>query len=148
MKNQDEKILKLLDEVKTSREQIEKAEKISWKTDCRSLPDMYSQSFSINLHVESDISKLIGFAAFLMQQEKCYNEAASALNLNETKPKFKWQGFEVNDWMHDIKARIDKIQVNNKKNKLKVIEKRLLKVTSEELKAEMEIASIEEELKE
>ena len=89
--------------------------------------------------------ELVEIAAFLQEKEKSYYEAAKALGVSA--PDFIWQNFSVADWLEDIKTRIDKIQIADKRKKLETLEKRLNKVVSPELRAEMELEAIEEELK-
>ena len=61
-------------------------------------------------------------------------------------PPFEWTGFPVKDWLEDIKTRIDKLQIQSKKAKLETLEKRLNKIVSPELRAQMELDAIAAEL--
>ena len=148
MNKSDEKILVLMQEIKNQKEEIAKAEaRPNWKTSCRLPTSHPNSSFGdINLHVENDLSTLIYLASFLQEKEESYKKAAVLLNVIKA-PEFKWGGFSVNEWLHDIKIKINKNQIKEKKQKLESLEKRLHSITSAELRAELELKLIEEELK-
>jgi len=65
----------------------------------------------------------------------------------ESPEKFTWGGYPVADWIDDIKLRIAKIRIETKKKRLELLESRLAAVISPELKAQMELEAIEQELK-
>ena len=60
----------------------------------------------------------------------------------------KWQGFLISDWKEKIKTRINVVSLSEKKRKLELLENRLDKIISPELKAKMELAAIQDELSE
>lgn len=99
---------------------------------------------SVNIHVETDIRKLVDYAAFIRDKERSYNETAAAMSVEA--PAFTWCGFSAADWLADIKTRIDKVQIASKKKKLEELEKRLNAVISPELRAQMELDAIAAEL--
>ena len=143
----DNKTLDLIKEVNRQKAEISKAEKPNWITTCTfSYNEGAAGSASAtNLHVETNIRNIICIASFLMDKERSYLEAAKRLGVEA--PVFTWQGFSVNDWVEDIKMRINKIQISSKRKKLETLEARLNSVISPELKAEMELDAIESELK-
>ncbi|RTK96654.1 MAG: hypothetical protein EKK64_03455 [Neisseriaceae bacterium] len=143
----DKKILALLEEIKSQTEEISKAEsRPVWKTTCRfSVDGPDTQGGELNLHVENNISKLIYIASFLREKERAYNETSKLLKVLKA-PAFMWGGFPVSDWLEDIQTKINKVQINEKKKKLDSLQKRLVQITSQELKAKMELDLIEEEL--
>lgn len=53
------------------------------------------------------------------------------------------QGFSINDWMEDIKARLDNLSVAKQKKELEAAEKQLDKLLSEDKKTELAISEIE-----
>ena len=65
----------------------------------------------------------------------------------EGTPEFTWSSFTVQQWLDDIKARINKVQIATKKKALEHLETRLNAVISPELRAEMELEAISAELK-
>ena len=89
---------------------------------------------------------MISIAAFLKEREKSYKETAELLGVEGT-PEFTWSSFTVQQWLDDIKARINKVQIATKKKALEHLETRLNAVISPELRAEMELEAISAELK-
>ena len=98
---------------------------------------------TINLNVENNLTNLIMMAACVIEKESMYQQAASRLGI-ETPPPFTWLGFSTNDWLHDIKVRVDKVQVMTKRKELETLEIRLNAVVSPELRAQMELEAIKE----
>jgi hypothetical protein len=150
MAKSDKKVLDLIAEVNRQKEEIGKAERPVWATNCSftfafagKTNDVFN---SFNLHVVKDMQLLIRMASFIVATEKSYSETLQLLAI-ENIPEFKWDGFSKNDWLADIKLRINQIQIEEKKKKLAELEKRLNAIISPELKAQMEIEAISGELK-
>lgn len=135
----DDQTLALIEEVRRQRASISESENPNWKTNC-AFPWTEGSSNIISLHVCSDIKQLVSIAAFLMDKETSYMDAATALSVDA--PQFTWNGFSVADWMSDIKVRIGKIQIKANKQKLESYESRLDKIISPELKRQMELDEI------
>lgn len=139
----DQKTLDLIKEVARQRAEIAQAEKPNWKTNCN-FSWVEGKADVIVLHVEKDIKKLIQIAAFLAEKESSYLDMAAQLGVEA--PPFTWNGYGVGEWIEDIKARINKIQINTKKAKFELLEERLNKIISPELRAQMELEAIANEL--
>jgi len=140
----DSKTLELIQQVKRQKEDIAKAERPNWTTNCSFSYTEQSRD-AVNIHVEANIRNLVCIASFLVEKEKSYKETAKVLGVDA--PDFSWQGFAVKDWLEDIKMRINKVQIASKKKKLEALEGRLNAIISPELRAEMELEAIEAELK-
>ena len=140
----DAKTLELIQAVRRQKEDIAKAERPNWATNC-SFSYGENGSNTVNLHVESNIRNLICIASFLRDKVKSYKETAAELGVEA--PDFTWQGFSVSDWLEDVKLRINKVQIASKKKKLETLEERLNKIISPQLRAEMELAAIQSELR-
>lgn len=140
----DAKTLELIQAVKRQKEDIAKAERPNWATNC-SFSYNENGGNAVNLHVESNIRNLICIASFLRDKANSYKETAAELGVEA--PDFTWQGFSVKDWLEDVKLRINKVQIASKKKKLEALEERLNKIISPELRAEMELEAIQNELK-
>lgn len=140
----DQKTLGLIKDIQRRKEEISKLEKPNWKTNCSFSYVEGRLNDSVNIHVESDIQNLVKIAGFLMGLERDYSDAGDELNIKT--PCFTWSGFNISDWLEDIKTRIDKIQITSKKKKLEILEGRLNAIISPELRAELELQSIQEEL--
>lgn len=139
----DQKTLDLIKEVARQKAEIAKAEKPKWQTNCNFSYEEDSAK-TIVLHVERDIKTLVNIAAFLVKKEEAYMEVAADLGVEA--PSFTWKGFSVVDWLEDVKMRINKIQIASKKAKFEALEERLNKIISPELRAEMELEAIANEL--
>lgn len=141
--NTDQLTLNLIQEVKKQKEEIAKAEKPNWITNC-SFSYTEKPNDATNIHVEANIRNLVCIAAFLKERERAYKEAAETLGVDA--PAFTWGGFSVNDWLEDLKMRINKIQIASKRKKLEALEARLNAIISPELRAKMELEAIANEL--
>lgn len=140
----DKKTLELINDVKRQKAEIAKAERANWRTNC-AFAYQEGSANTQNLQVVSNIRDLINIAAFLMDRSKSYKEAATAIGV-DVAPEFTWSGFTLEDWIEDLKTRMSKIQVAARRKKLEACEERLNKIISPELRAELELAAITEEL--
>lgn len=143
----DEKTRKLIDEVKNRSAEIIQLSKArtTQNTNFMFSYEEGKMNDAINLHVESNIKNLIGYAAFLLNKEKSYKEASEYLEI-ENPPEFTWNGFSVKDWVEDIKTKINKIQINEKKKRLAQLENKLDQIISPELRRQMVLEEVEKEL--
>lgn len=141
----DQKTLDLINEVKNRKAEIAKLSKPNWQTNCTFTFIEGNLNNAVNVHVESNVKNLIGYAAHLLEKERSYSLAAKSLGIDDV-PAFTWSGFSVADWVEDIKTRISQIQIASKKKKLEILESRLSAIISPELKAELELQAIAEEL--
>jgi hypothetical protein len=141
----DKTTLALIAEIKRRRAEIAKADRPQWLTNAAFSFVEGTLSQVIHLRVVTNIRDLIIIAAFLKEREARYADAAKELGV-ESPPAFAWNGFSVSDWYEDLKTRIAKIQIATKQQKLAALESRLEAVISPELRREMELAQIAEEL--
>lgn len=139
----DEKTLQLMAQVNKQKEEIAKAEKPNFSTNC-AFSYTGKANDTINLHAERYVENLINMAGFLHDKEKSYNNAELLLDIKG--PPFKWLGYSVEEWLGDIKLRINKIQITSKKKKLEALESRLNAIISPDLKRTMELEAIAKEL--
>lgn len=140
----DEKTLVLIEAVKKQRGEIAKAEKPNYKTNM-SYPwreNDYSQS--VNLNAENKVENLVKVLAQLTTASEQYNNVVTDFKIDA--PKFTWGGFSLSDWEGDIIAKIAKVQISKKKEKLAALESRLNAIISPELRAQLELEAIEREL--
>jgi len=144
--DQNAQTLALIEEVKKQKVEIAKFERANWLTNCVFSYIENDTNKSISLHVASDLKELINIVAFLMAKSVDYNDAITMLNI-EHAPKFTWCGFTVDDWVTDVKTRINKIQLSTKRKKLESLESRLSAIITPELRAKMELDAITSEMK-
>lgn len=141
----DEQTLELIKEIQKRKQEIARAEKPRWQTNCSFSYDRNCLNKAINIQVESNVEHLVLIAAFIREKNRIYKE--TALDLNIEAPPFTWHGYTSKEWIHDICNRINKIQITTKKNKLAELEKRANAIMSPELKTELELQAIKSELK-
>ena len=134
----DKAVQQLFEVVQKKKAEIAKAEKPNWLTNC-SFRYNKESSNSTNIQVCSDVNELITILGFLIGKQNEFNLAKEVLGVTNT---FNWFGFTVEEWTNDIRTRIDKIQITNKKKELEQLELRLDKLISPELKASMELDEI------
>lgn len=142
MTETDKVVQELFKVVQDKKAAIAKAEKPNWMTNCAFRYSKDSSS-STNLQACGDIEELINIMGVLCGHKRNFDEAQKILG---TDVQFKWFNFSFEDWASDIKTRIDKIQINAKKKELEMLEARLDKLISPELKANLELAEIQKML--
>lgn len=139
----DKKILDLITLAKNKKEGIAKAEKPNWKTNCSFTFDLNhvrgEMGSRINLQVVQETAVLVRILAFLIDMKAAFETAATILG---SKEEFSWQGFSFSDWESDIKTRAFKIRIKKEKEDLDLIEQRLSKLISPELRAEIELEEL------
>ncbi len=139
--NKDQIIMDLQAQVAKQKEEIASIERPTWKTHCSYKRNMESP---LNLHTVQDPTQLVSALAHLNTMRDSYLGAAKELGL--AKAEFKYDGFTVEDWKHDLSLRLAKINITSKKQKLEAIEKRLAQLESPELKEQRELEAIMKEL--
>lgn len=144
MEKKDKQIVDLMSIVTKKREEIKSLEKPNYKTNCCFSYSEEKPQETIVLHTAMLIN-VIKISAFLLDKKNNYDSACSVLQLEEY-TEFKWLGYSIDEWMHDLKLRADKIQIGDKRKKLDVLEQRLNAIISPELKASLELQSIAKEL--
>ena len=138
----DKKVQALIALVNTRREEIKKASKPNWITNC-SFRYTEDRADGFNIQTITDTSKLVHALAFIKTRANSFDEAAAELGVKDT---FNWLGYSVEDWTTDFQTRISKVNISKKKKELALLEERLDKIISPELKAQMEIDAITKEL--
>lgn len=146
MASTDKQTLALIEQVKAKKAAIARAEKPVYLTNCSFSYVEGTKSGAINLHLETDIKKLISISAFLIERSSVYFVTAKNVFGIEKPPEFTWDGYSVNDWINDLKLRVTKIVIVAEKQKLEALEERLKKIISPEKMRELELEAIKQEL--
>lgn len=134
----DETTLKLIEEVTKRKKEISDAERPNWKTNCSfQMGDQH-----VNLHVAGK-GVLIEVLSFLIGKMEHHCKAVALLDISVD---FMWGGFKFDDWLDDIRTRMNKVTLADKKKKLEKLESRLEGIVSPELRRKLELESIEREL--
>ena len=109
----DIQIQKLFDVVQLKRDEILKAERPNWLTNCTFGYD--DSSKRINIQVTSDVGVLADILGFLYMKMGHYDKACETLGITS---EFKWMGYTLDEWTEDLKTRVNKIQITKKKKEL------------------------------
>ena len=138
----DKKVQQLIKLAQTKKAEIAKAEKSSWVTNCnfRKNPAL---STGTNIHTVSDTDVIVDCYQHLLEKKGSYDKAVNDLGLEGS---FSWMGFTIDQWKEDFKTRITKINLVSEKKKLELLESRLDKLVSKEVREAMELEAIEKEL--
>jgi len=134
--NKDKVVAELQEIVKTKKAEIASIERPNYKTHM----SLNIGNGSVNLNTVTDPFVLGTSLGTLLRLKADYSAAAEILGFNET---YKHQGFPVEDWVDDIQARFEKVTINQKKQQLEIIEKRLAALESKESREEKELKEIQ-----
>ena len=151
---EDQMVMDMIKDVERRKKEIQEAsERPRMKTNCAWTYVEGDNSRPINLNVCSDLMALVKIAAFLRSRSTHYLGILGDFELEVGTgagkvPAFTWQGFPVDDWFHDIRARINYITIESKQAKLDTLEKRLGTLVSPELRRKMELEAIQAEMAE
>ncbi len=135
----DEKVLNLFNKVKEKQKKIAANEKVNWETNCSF---GYTENINdrINLHVASDLSKLVDMYIFLQVKSEYWKDACEKLGIQTS---LKWLGYKIEDWQKDIKSRVNQLQLGNERKELAVLESRLDALITIDQRRVMELEAIE-----
>lgn len=135
----DEKIEQLQKLIQVKKSEIAKAEKPKWETNCS-----YSLNGErINIQTVQDVDTLVIILSDISGRGMLYDESASVLGVNSI---FKISGFTANEWITDLKTRVNKIQISKKKTELAQAEAVLETLLSPDAKADKQLKEIEKML--
>lgn len=134
-KNNDQKILELKKQIEEKKKQIKKVDKFTPVTNC----SIELDGIRYNIHTlnrTSAINLLVKLGALL----------TSAINLG-LEEEYVVSGYKVNEWLIDIKSKMENLNRIEEENKLKGLESKLDQLLSNEKKVELELGEIESMLK-
>lgn len=135
MSKNDDRILELKKQIEDKRKAISE-KKIRFVPETNCILNMDGLTLNLNVLSESALF-------FLMVRLNSYRMSAADLGLD----KFEISGYDLNDWITDVKARLEVIATKREENNLKAMETKLDKLLSEDKKTELELDSIAELLK-
>ena len=136
----DAKVQKLMATVKARRAKVGKLKKPQWITPCSLVLPGCER---LSIQVCSDLG-LLAFACGTLLRMKVDIESAS--KELDVEVKADWQSYPIDDWITDIKLRIQVTQVKAEQEKLTKLEAKLNTLLSPEQRREIELASIADEL--
>ena len=132
----DSKIITLKNQISEKRKQIDKIKKFTPITNC-----------SIEVDgIRSNIQVLVKEQLIaLVIKLNSYVSSAKELGLLD---EYTISGYKAEDWITDIKSKLDIVSRKDEERKLKDMEEKLDRLLSNEKKTELEINEIENMLKE
>jgi len=131
----DTKIMVLRGQIEDKKKQLSKAQKFTPVTNCSIELDTVRSNIQV-LTKDQLIS--------LMVKLKSYMMAAEELDVLDS---YFISGFKVEEWIADIKSKLEIVCRREEENKLKTMENKLHLLLSNEKKVELEIDEIESMLK-
>lgn len=132
--NNDDRILALKQTIDEKKASLQKISRFAPETNCKLKLDGYDS----NLHVMNKEE-----LTFLLVKLNMYSDTASKLGVLKD---FKISGFMVEDWIKDIKSKLDIIKYKEENIKLKSMEDKLTSLLSNDKQTELEIDNIEQML--
>ena len=133
--NNDEKIIKLKQQIEEKRNELGKLKKFTPITNCILELDGVTTNIQI-LSKEKLALLLVKLNLYKMSME----------NLKMSFDKIIISGYDIRDWMSDVLAKINVISYKEEEQKLKTMENKLIELLSSEKKTELAIDEIEKML--
>ena len=133
--NNDERILLLRKQIEAKKEKLGKSKRFSPITNCH----IEIEGKRYNLHSLNKV-ELVRLQVIL----NMYRLSVVDLGLES----FETSGYELSDWMEDIKSRLEILSRAEEEKSLKRMEKKLSDLLSERKKVELELDEMESMLKE
>lgn len=134
----DEKIQKLIDEVKKRKQEIESINSYSFKTNMQL--GIMGQKLNLQTLDLDALTTIYAYYAVIAEKKLTINKEFGITT------EVVFDGFPWSKWKADIAHKINKLQITKKKQELEKLEERLNKLVSPELRAQLELQEIEREL--
>lgn len=127
----DSKILKLKEQIKIKKEKLDKVKRFSPITNC--ILDLDGQKYNIQVLNRQQVINIL-------VKLNCYKSSAEELKLLND---YEISGYKLNDWIEDLKSKLDILSMREEESKLKQMELKLDRLLSEDKKVELELSEIE-----
>ena len=131
----DQRIITLKNEINKKKKDIGKIEVFAPITNC----NLELNGTKHNIHVLSKENLLQ-----IMIQLNAYRLSAENLGVLS---EYEIRGYHVDDWIADIKSRLNNIKIKEETTKLIILENKLTELLSADKKVELELDEIESYLK-
>lgn len=128
-KKNDDRILKLKKIVDEKKEEIKSVKRFNPRTTCTL--DLDNQHYNLNVLTSNELK-------LLLVKLNTY-----ALSANDLNVKLEICGFDIVDWMMDIRAKLEIYEQKEKISELKKLEEKLEEMLSNEKRKELELDKIE-----
>lgn len=131
MKNNDDKILKLKEQIKAKKANLSKIGKFTPITNC----SIEVNGKRYNIHTLNSSDKIIP----LMVEINIYRHSASELKFEE---QFLISGYTPDQWLIDLQSKLSQVSRKDEEDRLKSMESKLEKLLSDDKRVELEIEEI------
>lgn len=130
MSKNDDRILELKKQVENKKKEIAK-KNVKFVPETNLIIEINGQKTNINVLSEKDLNSLLVIL-------NMYRMSSADLEMND----FEISGYKVDQWMNDVRAKINMKTLKNEEAELKRLEEKLDKLLSEDKKTELELDSI------
>lgn len=130
MSKNDDRILELKKQVENKKKEIAK-KNVKFVPETNLVIEINGQKTNINVLSEKDLESLLVIL-------NMYRMSAVDLELKD----FEISGYKVDQWMNDVKAKINMKTLKREETELKELESKLDKLLSDDKKTELELDSI------
>ena len=130
MNKKDDRILELKKQVENKKKEIAK-KNVKFVPETNLVIEINGIKTNINVLNEKDLESLLVIL-------NMYHMSAVDLEMKD----FEISGYKVDQWMNDVKAKINMKTLKNEEAELKRLEEKLDKLLSEDKKTELELDSI------
>lgn len=140
-RTKDEIIDELIQLTQRKKDEIARAEKPQWLTNCSF--GYEGTSVRGNIRTVSNPTELVTQLAYILGKAKDFETARSLIGAPVT---FEYLGFSVADWAADYKTRFDMITLADKRRELDEIERQLDGLVSKERREQLQLEAIAKKL--
>lgn len=130
MSKNDDRILELKKQVENKKKEMAK-KNIKFVPETNLIIEINGQKMNINVLSEKDLKSLLVIL-------NMYRISAADLEMND----FEISGYKVDQWINDVKAKINMKTLKREETELKELESKLDKLLSDDKKTELELDSI------
>ena len=124
----DKKIMELKKQIEEKKNKVSKSQKFSPTTNCSIEVDGIRHNIQV-LTKEQLIALMVKLNAY-------------AMSAKDLEVEYVVSGFNVSDWIQDIKSKLDYVSRKEEESKLRIMESKLDQLLSNEKKVELELDEI------
>jgi len=139
----DEIIDQLLKKIDEKRALIKKSTKPNYRTHL----SFTNEGKTVNIATITDVSELVLMGAVLLSKKGMFDATKKEFDLEDRNDvTLKHQNISIEDWVHDIKARIDYLSIKKQTDQLEAYETKLNALITPERQREIQLAKLAKEL--
>ncbi len=128
MSKNDERVLQLKEIISKKKEELKSFKRFAPLTNC--VLDLEGQKYNLNVLQLNDLQ-------LLLVRLNMYLISAKDLNI-----ELEIAGYNISDWITDIKSKIEILEFKKKESELKTLELKLDRMLSDEKRTELELDEI------